>query len=172
MRRFFMAVAVILSGCGGGGAKPSGPDAGCVDPGRAVADEGHWHITDGGDWPYISQPPASGPHAPTPGGYGVYNHPLRRETYVHNEEHGGVVLLYNCPSGCPDVLNAFERLANERTPDQFGEVKVIVTPDPLYDGGQFAAAAWDSVYTPATLDEDALRCFIDRHIDQGPEHAP
>lgn len=172
MRALAVALALALSACSGGTPKPPGPDAGCVDPGRAVADEGHWHILDGGTWPYVSQPPASGPHAPSRGGWGVYTHPLARENYVHNEEHGGVVLLYNCPAGCPDVVNVFLRLANERAPDSFGEVKIVVTPDPLYDGGAFAAAAWDSVYTPATLDEDALRCFIDHHIDQGPEQAP
>ena len=54
---------------------------------------------------WSSNPPATGSH------YWVwarwnraYTDPVPRGHYVHNLEHGGVVLLYNCPDGCADDI--------------------------------------------------------------------
>jgi hypothetical protein len=152
------------------------PTAACAAPGRCMPYEGHNHLaTDVTDYPYASQPPSSGPHSPILAPWGISSTPVGRVHYVHNEEHGGIVLVYNCPSGCPDVVQAFTDLYNATPLDLFNEVKVVVTPDPEYDGGQFAAAAWDHVYTPpagSTVDSDAFRCFISTYIDRGPERAP
>ena len=127
---------------------------------------------DGGYF-YVSQPPSSGNHHPSPAGWGVYSQPVPREKYVHSEEHGGVVLVYNCPSGCQDVVDALTNLyATAPLDPTFGEVKVVVTPDPGYDGGMVAAASWGHVYTPATLDLVGLRCFVMLHEGRGPEQIP
>jgi hypothetical protein len=85
-----------------------------------------------------------------------------------------VVLVYNCPDdgGCPDVVAGLTALYNATPLGPFNEVKVVVTPDPDYDGGTVAAAAWGYVYTPDHLDPAAVRCFIDAHIERGPEAAP
>ncbi len=154
------------------------PAAGCVDPGRCMPDEGRSHLaSDILSYPYLSQPPSSGPHNPVWATWGVSSVPIERVHYVHNEEHGGIVLVYNCQGdgGCPDVVQAFTDLYNGTPSDVFGEVKIVVTADVDYDGGTFAAAAWDHVYTPpagAPIDLAALRCFISTYLDRGPEAAP
>lgn len=179
MRRFLVAAALALAACGGSkgssdaGGTPS-DGGGCpASPGQSCPDDGNSHapnLPDGG-YVYASQPPCSGNHYPVPAPWGIHADVVPRDEYVHNEEHGGIVLLYNCPNGCQDVVDAFTTLYDERQPDDFGEVKLVVTPDPLYDGG-FAAAAWDHVYRPTSLDLDGFRCFIDAYIDKGPENAP
>jgi hypothetical protein len=183
-----LVAALTLAACGsapstsvpdaGGNAdagSPSDAGGGCDGVGREVPDEGAQHAPsepDGGYF-YASQPPASGNHYPTPAAWGVYTVPVARERYVHSEEHGGVVLLYNCPQGCPDVVAGFEQLFADTAPDpDFGEVKLVVTPDPLYDGGQVAAAAWDHVFTPDHFDSAGFRCFIDAYMGHGPEQVP
>lgn len=177
--RKWAVVAALLAACGSSGSSTghdaggTWSDGGSCNPAVDCRDDGNSHspnLPDGG-YAYASQPPCSGNHYPVPASWGIHADPVPREEYVHNEEHGGVVLLYNCPSGCPDVVSAFTQLYQERQPDAFGEVKLVVTPDPLYDGG-FAAAAWDHVYRPTTLSVDAFRCFIDAYIDNGPENAP
>ena len=50
---------------------------------------------------YVHNPPASGDHWPWPATWGVHNEVLAREWWVHNLEHQGIVLLYNCPA--PDA---------------------------------------------------------------------
>src|SRR5262249_47312180 len=53
---------------------------------------------------YQTDPPSSGPHyniaGQAPVGWGYYDRSIAPEYYVHNLEHGGVVLLYNCTTDC------------------------------------------------------------------------
>jgi len=66
------------------------------------------HISPGTQARYLTDPPTSGPHysvrgeAPLPWGFYARQYPP--EDWVHNLEHGGVVILYNCPQ--PQVLVA------------------------------------------------------------------
>ncbi len=109
---------------------------------------------------------------------------------MHNLEHGGVVLLYNCgglappdydawdrpaPDGgawpCPDITDGLRTVLAEESPDQFGEVRMLVTGDEAAPK-KVSAVAWEWVYQSDTLDLDALRCFRDARYGQGPENAP
>src|SRR2546430_4513483 len=53
---------------------------------------------------YQTDPPSSGPHYSIPGqapvSWGFSDQQIPPEYYVHNLEHGGVVLLYNCSTDC------------------------------------------------------------------------
>ena len=35
---------------------------------------------------------------------------LDRGYYLHDAEHGAIVLLYNCPDGCPEVVAGIEAI--------------------------------------------------------------
>src|SRR2546430_351825 len=52
--------------------------------------------------------------------------------FVHNLEHGGIAILYNCPSGndCTALKNQLENYVKNLAPaePQFGKVKVVMTP--------------------------------------------
>src|SRR5262245_57344371 len=79
-------------------------------PGVAVPDQGNLPIKTPEDphVPHNSEPPASGPHLPYIAPWGIHTTPIVKELQVHNLEDGGVMVQYNCPSGCPDLV---EKLA-------------------------------------------------------------
>jgi hypothetical protein len=119
-----------------------------------------------------SNPPASGDHYGTWGTWGVHMKPLQRGHYVDNLEQGGVVLLYNCPSGCPDVVAQLQAVADAqpRDPtcsDTIGR-RIVITPDPLLDH-TVAAAAWLYTYEADCVDSTSLASFIARHYGMGPQ---
>ena len=65
---------------------------------ESVADEGATHEAYNTPVHYAHNPPASGNHWPSPAPWGYWpRNYIPREWWVHNLEHGGVVLLYNCP---------------------------------------------------------------------------
>ena len=151
----------------------------------AVPNEGATHLPEGTPVKYGANPPASGSHWPAPNPWGVFlDPPIPRERWVHNLEHGGVVLLYRCPVSdaavvgdagatppCPDLWQPLIALRAERKPDKFGVVRVIVTADPLLTSS-VAAVAWDYSFAGDRVDVDAMRCFIEKRYGQGPEDVP
>jgi hypothetical protein len=76
--------------------------------GFVQADMGHTHVDPGTRVKYLYCPPASGKHYPEPGGpisAGVYapGDIQIPQGWIHNLEHGGLVLLYKCPGdACTD----------------------------------------------------------------------
>jgi hypothetical protein len=165
----------------------------CSPSVHAVADEGHTHVPFCTPVAYVANPPASGSHWPAPHPWGVFfDRVVPREWWVHNLEHGGIVLVANCgpialpdggaveascsdagvaPSGCADVTSVLSQVATERSPDQWGEVKVLATFDPLAPT-KVTALAWDFTMPLDAPDLAALRCFRDARYDRGPENAP
>jgi hypothetical protein len=168
----------------GGGPLYPFPDGGpgCADPGTREPDEGFTHVSFGTPVTYYTQPPSSGNHWPSPAPWGIYpnaNAPggIAREQYVHNEEHGGIVMVYNCPQdgGCPDLVAQLTQIYWDTPLDEFGERKIVITPDPdfsLPDGGLFGMAAWDFIYDPSAFDQSSMDCFVAWHQDRGREELP
>ena len=116
------------------------------------------HVDTGTDIEWTNNPPTSGPHFPAWAGWDrEYTTPLPRGYYVHNAEHGGIILLYRCDAGCPDVVASLLAAARAMTPDSSCTSpitkRVIVAPDPLLpDGVQVAAVAWNHAYTASCYD--------------------
>jgi hypothetical protein len=134
------------------------------------------HVPIGTDIQWDSNPPSSGPHYPIWAAYQAYTSPVPRGYYVHDEEHGAVVFLYNCgDAGCPGFVAGLQA-ASDAIPDDplctdAGEgvrVRTVITPDPLIDV-PLAAAAWGWVYKAQCLDEPTLRDFALQHYGNGPE---
>src|ERR1044072_2788791 len=126
-----------------------------------------------------SNPPTSGQHYPT---WGRWNRtwsaaaPLPRGHYVHNAEHGGIVLLYNCPDGCVSEVNAMQSLLAGLPIDPMCtapgvSTRTLITADPsLPPGVTFAAVACCFAYTADCFDAQSIRDFILAHYAQGPEN--
>jgi hypothetical protein len=118
---------------------------------------------------YNSSPPSSGSHCNTWGHYATYGaaRPLPACNFLHNLEHGAIVLLYNCPEGCPEIVEALEGImaAPPDDPDCIAP-RLVLTPYEEMDA-KIAAAAWGYTWTSACMDDaarDSLVDFIEAHI--------
>jgi hypothetical protein len=133
--------------------------------------EGQNHVEEGSVITYQNQPPASGPHYPVTAPYGVSEQAIPPGYWVHNLEHGGIVVLYNCAEGCPEVVtqlrDAFVSLPRSR---QFNRVKLVATP---YNSmpSRIAYLAWGKVEELDLFDYDRLLRFYNAYVDKGPEAA-
>ncbi len=140
--------------------------------GRTVATEGQDHVPDGTQITYRSRPPSSGPHFsawyPT---YGLVEQEVPPGNWVHNLEHGAIVLLYNCPNGCPelvqeirDFIPTLPRGRNARR----GIPRMLAVPYNDIDT-RLAVVAWGYVLDLNEFDRDQIRRFYEARIDRGPE---
>ena len=137
-------------------------------PGAIMPDQGNAHIQSASEphVAYNSSPPTSGPHLPYVAPWGIHNEPIVKELQVHNLEDGGVVVQYNCPTACPDLVGKLESIV-KRYPD-----RVVLAPYPGMKS-RIALTAWTRIDTFDDFDEARIVKFIAayRGIDhhKGPE---
>jgi hypothetical protein len=140
--------------------------------GVQVPTEGQNHVDPGTVVTYQSRPPTSGSHYPTwSQTYGFMDPPLPTGIWLHNLEHGAVVYLYNCPSGCPDLVQQLKDLyptlplgRNARG----GQPRAIIQAYTDMDH-KLAAVAWGWKLELDEFDQDLLTRFFEQRIDRGPE---
>ncbi|MBM3933990.1 MAG: DUF3105 domain-containing protein [SAR202 cluster bacterium] len=134
---------------------PSGPSG----PGTRYESQGGTHIAVGDSHAaYSTKPATSGWHYDTTAPWGVYTEPVTEERVVHNLEHGGVIIYYNCPdNSCADdvaKLTSFVRSTDE----------TILAPYPDMDA-KFALVAWTFMQKLDAYDEEAVRAFVNAHLN-------
>lgn len=142
--------------------QPPSPPPGEL-PGIRIPDAGRAHVQDGDAHPgYSSVPATSGAHysaplAPAP--WAAYNVELPPEVYVHNLEHGGVGIFYDCPSGCDELVGQLKGLTNSLIGDGY---KVMLAP---HDGlnARISLAAWTFLDSFEDFDEARIQRFVDAH---------
>ena len=123
---------------------------------------------------YPTNPPSGGNHWPSWAAYKKYDVPVRREMYVHDLEHGGIVLAYHCKNGCPEVVAALSSVRDGMPADPAcagppgPSVRMVVTPDHRL-ATPIAAAAWGATYTATCIDLPSLQAFARAHYAHGPE---
>jgi hypothetical protein len=148
------------------------------DVGQVVPSEGQQHVQAGTQVTYQHQPPTSGSHYSQAGVAPVAWQTigtLQPEVWVHNLEHGGIVVLYNCPSGCDDLQKQLTTYVNSIVPaePQYGEYKIILSP---YSQGmgthKVALLAWDRIEFLDGYDQAKITQFYESHADKGPERIP
>jgi hypothetical protein len=139
--------------------------------GRAVPDEGRDHVTQGSPLQFASNPPASGTHYPVWTRPGVFLDEQPEGNWVHSLEHGYVVVLYNCPTDCPDLrdqLRAFYESAPKSR--KYNYQKLIIQPNNKIEY-PIVAVAWNRVLELEQFDEEKLKAFFQAYQDKGPEDA-
>lgn len=124
---------------------------------------------------YPTNPPSGGDHWPKWAAYKAYTTPVPREMYVHDLEHGAIVLAYRCPSGCPEVVAMLDDVRTKATSDPRcltvpggPPARLVLTPDALLDT-PIAAAAWGATYTATCLDRPSLAQFAKDWYAKGTE---
>ena len=127
-------------------------------PGQTFEDQGQEHLAPGQTFDsYNSDPPTSGPHAPAPVDWGIYDTPIPKETLLHNLEHGGSLILYDCTGGCPDLVR---QLTSSAESYMAGGRKVILAPYPGMSG-TIALVAWRYLDTFDELDAERIIQFME-----------
>jgi hypothetical protein len=114
-----------------------------------------------GDISYTDLPPAGGDHNVCWLNFGVYDQEKPDERWVHNLEHGGVVFLYHCPSGCAAEVAALKKL-------MAGKEQVLLTPYAALPT-KFAAVSWGTRLLTNCFDSKQFANFYASHVDHGPE---
>ncbi len=127
-------------------------------PGRALPIQRSPYLAAPGEPhpPYNSSPPTSGPRLAYLADWGIHRIPVPLELQAHNLEHGGVLLQYNCPQGCPGLVERLESLARERD-------LVLVAPYPWTDA-RLTLTAWGRLETLEGYDEERIRAFLDAYL--------
>jgi hypothetical protein len=122
---------------------------------------------------YPTNPPTGGPHYPYWAAFKTYTTPVPRGFYVHDLEHGAIVITYNCPGGCDAELSQLQAWIDARPADPLCTAplrsRIVVTPDPLLDV-RFAASAWGWALKSQCFDLAMLGPFIDAHYAMAPEN--
>ena len=152
-RRLWWAVAVVASGIAGFFFYQQVSSL----PGSYVPSLGNAHIQ-GAIEPhpaYNSNPPTSGPHLPSVAPWGIHTAPIPRELQVHNLEDSGVVVQYNCPLGCPVLVEQLKAVVSRY------ETRLVLAPYPGMDS-RIALTAWTRIDT-----FDAVRREADRPVHRG-----
>jgi thiol-disulfide isomerase/thioredoxin len=136
-------------------------------PGTFYPDIGREHLQPGETYDrYLSDPPTSGPHDPQPVPWGPYNEPIPKEKLVHNLEHGGLLVLYNCPEGCTELVEELEPFVGRYAASG---VKLVLAPYPGMDS-RLALVAWGYLDTFDELDPERIAQFLEADLgSRGPE---
>jgi hypothetical protein len=120
---------------------------------------------------YNSDPPNSGPHWPNWSNWGVFQQAIPSEMQVHNLEHGGIVIQYDCPQGCPQAVNTLSSYAFRYPATNFTGVLLAPRPN-LPEGARIALTAWTHRLLLKTVDTDKINQFVAAYIGKGPEQDP
>ncbi len=165
--------ALVAVACGGGGDNSSSslPTAAPVTnypyPVQRFDEvqPGHQHLGAGQTFDgYNSNPPTSGPHAPAPAPWGISGVAIAKESAVHNMEHAGVVVWYNCNAGptratadqCARLRGDLEGVV---LPLLSAGKKVVMTPYPGMDH-RIALTAWQYLDAFDEFDAQRVKTFI------------
>jgi hypothetical protein len=179
MRRFLMkgvllgGLALILPACGSPNSSTSGaapdPNPTFTDPGiETFPMEGRTHVPVGTIVVYMTDPPTSGNHYPTPQQGGYFETPIAAGFLVHSMEHGGIIIYYNPATVTDAQKNSLKALAQAH-PGAFSQVICVPRNDPAYP---IILTAWTHRLRLTTYDQRRIDGFVTLFLDQGPEHAP
>ena len=126
-------------------------------------DAGSMHVSRDQDskLTYADPPPTGGTHSECWADFGVYSEELEDARWVHNLEHGGIVLLYRCPDGCPEEVAQLEAFVKSHP-------RTILTPYAALPT-RFGAVAWEYRLLNPGFDLPSIDRFYTEHFRKGRE---
>jgi Protein of unknown function (DUF3105) len=122
------------------------------------------HVQPGQSVQYNSNPPTNGRHSGAAAPWGVSSTPVPKELAVHNMEHGGVIIWYNCHGG-PQPLDqpACDQLRQDLTDEVDSRVDdgmyIVLTPYAEMDN-RIALTAWQYLDAFDEFNEARIEAFI------------
>lgn len=158
--------AELVVDAGAGGDADQASD--CMPIETAVVNEGWSHVPEGTGLSSPANPPASGPHYPIWARYSIHTHPVARGYWLHNVEHGAVVLLYRSDAA-PALVNALSDAWTAIPNDPAcGHRRALLTADAQLEV-PIAVVAADVVMKSECVSRAAILAFVAAHRNQGPE---
>ena len=162
-----VGIGFIMSGGGGGGGDGPIGDAGTCQLQTFEALEASHVQALPEDYEYNSVPATSGLHNPQTAIWNLYDQPVPQINYVHNLEHGGLVIQYGSEVSDADIA----ALADWYQQDTRG---LVVAPlseemeeeDPTL-ADKIVAVAWTHMMRCTTFDASAFDDFSDDY--RGPQ---
>ncbi len=124
--------------------------------------------------PYNSNPPTSGPHyadkmIPAQAGFYDESNMLPDEDLVHSEEHGYVIIWYDCtkaPNGdCDTLKSGIKQLISSIN----SGYHLIAMPRDGQMPTVLATTSWGKLERYDAFDVDKIKSFITRNLDNSPE---
>lgn len=115
---------------------------------------------------YTDSPPTFGTHRPDWAKWGAYQF-VAPQNWIHNLEHGGIVLLYH-PCTPPAVVAQLRAWAYDHPPDDGGPLRWVLTPYPGLPH-PIMAVTWGWRYGAACVRPDELDAFLAAHYRKAPE---
>lgn len=141
-------------------------------PGESFASQGQDHVALRTPFEYNSNPPSSGPHYQSQANWGIYDHEVLDQIFIHNLEHGGIWIAYR-PTIAPQALEDLKALVKE-----LAGRKIVMAPRAANDA-DVALVSWtrvlkfDLVGSGLSPDQQALvRAFHRAWINHSPEQVP
>lgn len=130
-------------------------------PGIQVPIQSREHISAGAKHDEYNSPvPVSGPHSST-GGWGFQEKSIPAENYIHNLEHGGIVILYK-PDISQENMDKIEKYANKKWKVLATSSKIIPSP--------ISIAAWGWYQLFDEFDKESMNAFYKAHLNRAPEN--
>ena len=98
---------------------------------------------------------------------------MPRGFWVHDLEHGAVVITYNCPGGCAaEVAQAqalIDSVIDSACVASTGtKRRIVMTPDPDLDV-RWAASSWGWTLRASCFEPAVFQQFITEHYNHSPE---
>lgn len=115
--------------------------------------------------PYTTSPPTSGWSYSPPDGeikWGLRQESIPDETQVAYLKRGAVLVQYNCPEECPDLVEQLRLIVN-RYPE-----KVLLAPYGNMESA-ISLTAWGWIDTLDDFNDSRVDQFIQAHIASGPK---
>jgi hypothetical protein len=144
--------------------------------GQPIDEMPHTHVNPPVTVTYEHNPPTSGCHynlgyGNAPIQAGVYNQSVPSEYWVHNLEHGYIVVLYNCPSACTTEFDQLHSWYKSLPPTPgVPYAKALVLPFTNMDV-PFAVESWDWYDPMPVFSLDEVKKFYANHENNGPEQS-
>ncbi len=147
--------------------------------GQVTRDLGRTHVGTGSSVTYEFCPPTSGSHysasrlGPIPALFYGKDDTTVPEGWIHNLEHGAMVVLYRCPEGCGTEAQTSLGGLQQQLPSSPlcgfppGSNVVVTRFDQL--ATPYAAVVWGRVVFMDTLDVGAITTFYEQSADRAPE---
>jgi len=113
---------------------------------------------------YTSAPATSGWHYGATAKWGEHRDEVPDEVLLHNLEHAGIGIHYNCVENCLDLMTGLIEISKDYH-------KIVLSPYSNMDH-LITLTAWGYIDRMDSLEKERIIAFIDRHINSSEAPEP